>query len=151
MAVPLPAVPLPNMAGNLYLGGIKANPLDANGTLLGLFAVNHGREGAANADGSAHIALAISCDGRTWGPFMQDAWCKWAHVIESCTTSCTTLCSLHYLGTAAELGLLITRLDHPVPVYTVRLPMSRWCSRSLEKGGSSIIVWRADLNSTCGA
>ena len=56
--------------GNIYFATAKANPLDATGaTLLGLFAVNLGKEGETNGIGKSFIGLSISCDGQFWAPF----------------------------------------------------------------------------------
>jgi hypothetical protein len=51
-----------------YFAAVKENPVAAQ-TLLGLFAVNLGKAGQANGDGSSFIALSVSCDGVSWAPF----------------------------------------------------------------------------------
>jgi len=56
--------------GNVYFATIKPNPIDKDGSLLGLFAVNFGRHAQENGDGDAFIALSISCNGVSWAPFI---------------------------------------------------------------------------------
>ena len=55
--------------GNIYFGAVKANPLDGTqATLLGLFAVNLGKDGESNGIGKSFVGLSISCDGQFWAP-----------------------------------------------------------------------------------
>mmetsp|Transcript_27148 Transcript_27148/g.62273 ORF Transcript_27148/g.62273 Transcript_27148/m.62273 type:complete len:154 (-) Transcript_27148:445-906(-) len=57
-------------AGGIYEATVKANPIDPDSTLLGLFAVNLGKPGEVNGDGTAFVALSISCNGVVWSPFI---------------------------------------------------------------------------------
>ena len=50
------------------MAAIKGNPIDPNRTLLGLFAVNLGKQGVSNGDGTSFVGLSISCDGVAWSP-----------------------------------------------------------------------------------
>ena len=69
-----------NGPGNIYLASVKSNPADQHGgTMLGLFAVNLGKEGEPNGVGKSFIGLSISCDGAFWAPLIVVIGCHGAH------------------------------------------------------------------------